>query len=94
MSTVCQGEPSDTFLKCQEEVHAISCATLFSPVMRQEAVQAMGMVILTALRRNINGLSNQYWSLVGQITDGFLVATLCAWPWKFVSVLIIVPEYF
>ncbi|EKM61311.1 uncharacterized protein PHACADRAFT_168746 [Phanerochaete carnosa HHB-10118-sp] len=44
MSTVCQGEPSDTFLKCQEEVHAISCATLFSPVMRQEAVQAMVLV--------------------------------------------------
>lgn len=36
------GEPSETFLKCQEEVQAISCASLFSPVMRQEAVQAMG----------------------------------------------------
>ncbi|KAI0785462.1 hypothetical protein BC629DRAFT_1517230 [Irpex lacteus] len=34
-------EPSDTYLKCQEEVQSISCATLFSPVVRQEAVQAM-----------------------------------------------------
>ncbi|KAI0686657.1 hypothetical protein BC835DRAFT_1379255 [Cytidiella melzeri] len=38
------GEPSDTFLKCQEEVQSISCATLFSPVVRQEAVQAMILV--------------------------------------------------
>ncbi|KIP12047.1 hypothetical protein PHLGIDRAFT_27644 [Phlebiopsis gigantea 11061_1 CR5-6] len=38
------GEPSETFLKCQEEVQAISCASLFSPVMRQEAVQAMVLV--------------------------------------------------
>ncbi|KAI0094371.1 hypothetical protein BDY19DRAFT_912476 [Irpex rosettiformis] len=38
------GEPSDTFLKCQEEVQTISCATLFSPVVRQEAVQAMILV--------------------------------------------------
>ncbi|KAI0347809.1 hypothetical protein BDW22DRAFT_1384698 [Trametopsis cervina] len=38
------GEPSDTYLKCQEEVQSISCATLFSPVMRQEAVQAMILV--------------------------------------------------
>ncbi len=36
------GNPSDVFLKCLEEVQAISCATLFSPVTRQEAVQAMG----------------------------------------------------
>lgn len=35
------GNLSDTFRKCQEEVQAISCATLFSPVTRQEAVQAM-----------------------------------------------------
>nr|BCB28855.1 Zn(2)-C6 fungal-type domain-containing protein [Mycoleptodonoides aitchisonii] len=38
------GNPSDVFLKCQDEVQAISCATLFSPVMRQEAVQAMVLV--------------------------------------------------
>lgn len=35
------GKPSETFLRCQEEVQAISCATLFSPVIRQEPVQAM-----------------------------------------------------
>ncbi|KAH9898196.1 hypothetical protein C8Q73DRAFT_639925 [Cubamyces lactineus] len=38
------GNPSDVFLKCLEEVQAISCATLFSPVTRQEAVQAMVLV--------------------------------------------------
>ncbi|KAI0756803.1 hypothetical protein C8Q80DRAFT_1092987 [Daedaleopsis nitida] len=38
------GNPSDVFLKCSDEVQAISCATLFSPVTRQEAVQAMVLV--------------------------------------------------
>lgn len=38
------GPPSETYLKCQEEVQAISCATLFSPVTRQEAVQAMSTI--------------------------------------------------
>ncbi|KZT02423.1 uncharacterized protein LAESUDRAFT_730171 [Laetiporus sulphureus 93-53] len=38
------GKPSEAFLKCQEEVQTISCATLFSPVTRQEAVQAMILV--------------------------------------------------
>jgi hypothetical protein len=36
------GPPSETFKKCLEEVQAISSATLFSPVSRIEAVQAMG----------------------------------------------------
>ncbi len=40
--TVFPGNPGDVFKKCLEEVQAISCATLFSPVTRQEAVQAMG----------------------------------------------------
>lgn len=40
--TTMTGNPSEIFLKCLEEVQAISCATLFSPVARQEAVQAMG----------------------------------------------------
>ena len=39
---VFSGNASDVFMKCLEEVQAISCATLFSPVTRQEAVQAMG----------------------------------------------------
>ena len=37
------GPPSETYLKCLEEVQTISCATLFAPVARQEAVQAMSM---------------------------------------------------
>lgn len=36
------GRPSEIFKKCLEEVQSISSATLFSPVSRQEAVQAMG----------------------------------------------------
>ncbi|KAF7799345.1 hypothetical protein EIP86_010577 [Pleurotus ostreatoroseus] len=38
------GAPSEIFLKCEEEVHNISCQTLFTPVVRQEAVQAMILV--------------------------------------------------
>ncbi|KAL6310152.1 hypothetical protein BKA93DRAFT_757710 [Sparassis latifolia] len=38
------GRPSEMFLRCQEEVQAISCASLFTPVSRQEAVQAMILV--------------------------------------------------
>ncbi|KAL5494991.1 hypothetical protein ACEPAI_453 [Sanghuangporus weigelae] len=38
------GPPSETYLKCLEECQTISCATLFAPVTRQEAVQAMILV--------------------------------------------------
>ncbi|KAJ3575974.1 hypothetical protein NP233_g731 [Leucocoprinus birnbaumii] len=38
------GAPSETYLRCLEEVQSISCATLFAPVMRCEAVQAMILV--------------------------------------------------
>ncbi|KAI0048332.1 hypothetical protein FA95DRAFT_1517530 [Auriscalpium vulgare] len=38
------GKSSEEYEKCLAEVQAISCATLFSPVMRQEAVQAMILV--------------------------------------------------
>lgn len=36
--------PSEIYIKILEEVQAISCATLFAPVMRSEAVQAMILV--------------------------------------------------
>ncbi|KAF8481051.1 hypothetical protein DFH94DRAFT_667683 [Russula ochroleuca] len=35
------GKPSDVYTKCLQEVQTISCATLFAPVLRVEAVQAM-----------------------------------------------------
>jgi hypothetical protein len=35
------GNPSDTYLKCLDEVQSISCGTLFSPVTRNEVVQSM-----------------------------------------------------
>lgn len=38
------GPPSETYKKCLKEVQNITCATLFAPVVRQEAVQAMIMV--------------------------------------------------
>ncbi|KAF8640547.1 hypothetical protein AX17_000209 [Amanita inopinata Kibby_2008] len=38
------GKPSEKYRKCLEEVQSISCATLFAPVMRPEAVQAMILV--------------------------------------------------
>lgn len=38
------GKASETYLQCLEEVQAISCATLFAPVMRSEAVQSMILV--------------------------------------------------
>jgi len=38
---VSSGKPSDVYSKCLQEVQTISCATLFAPVLRVEAVQAM-----------------------------------------------------
>ncbi|KAF4605049.1 hypothetical protein EYR40_003832 [Pleurotus pulmonarius] len=38
------GKPSEAYIKCLDEVQKISCATLFSPVTRHEAVQAMILV--------------------------------------------------
>lgn len=35
------GKPSEVYSKCLQEVQTISCATLFAPVLRVEAVQAM-----------------------------------------------------
>ena len=37
------GKPSDVYSKCLQEVQTISCATLFAPVLRVEAVQAMSV---------------------------------------------------
>ncbi|EKM84210.1 hypothetical protein AGABI1DRAFT_110770 [Agaricus bisporus var. burnettii JB137-S8] len=38
------GPPSETYLRCLEEVQSISCATLFAPVVRCEAIQSMIIV--------------------------------------------------
>lgn len=35
------GKPGEVYTKCLQEVQTISCATLFAPVLRVEAVQAM-----------------------------------------------------
>ena len=35
------GKSSEIYLKCLDEVQAISSATLFAPVVRSEAVQSM-----------------------------------------------------
>ncbi len=49
-----EGAPSETYLKCWEEVQTISCATLFAPVQRQEAVQAMSEFSCSEDSRSIN----------------------------------------
>jgi hypothetical protein len=43
------GKPSDVYSKCLQEVQTISCATLFAPVLRVEAVQAMSAFVLYIL---------------------------------------------
>ena len=67
-----QGDPSETYLKCLEAVQTISCATLFAPVTRQEAVQAMSkshglliacLAVIQALVRQPHSSSKR---LVGQ----------------------------
>src|SRR5215471_18299754 len=44
-----QGKPSETYLKCLEEVQTISCSTLFSPVTRHEVVQSMSKPVHCSL---------------------------------------------
>ena len=39
------GKPSEVYNKCLQEVQSISCATLFAPVLRVEAVQAMSALL-------------------------------------------------
>ncbi len=41
------GKPSEVYTKCLQEVQTISCATLFAPVVRVEAVQAMSALVLS-----------------------------------------------
>jgi len=66
------GTPSETFLKCQEEVQNISCASLFTPVTRQEAVQAMILV---------SGWSNNGWLSGGHaVRMAMEISMHKAWP--------------
>jgi hypothetical protein len=51
------GDPGAVYAKCLEEVQAISCATLFAPVTRCEAVQAMSEPPL-----EVSKLMNTYFS--------------------------------
>lgn len=41
-------QASETYNRILEEVQAISCATLFAPVMSNEAVQAMSTLFISA----------------------------------------------
>ena len=43
--TSSSGKPSEVYTKCLQEVQTISCATLFAPVLRIEAVQAMSALL-------------------------------------------------
>lgn len=44
------GNSSEIYLKCLEEVQAISSATLFAPVVRSEAVQSMSSSFFECIR--------------------------------------------
>jgi len=64
------GNPSDTYLKCLDEVRTISCATLFSPVTRNEAVQAMSELTLSNIESLFLRNYYQYLFLAGPTMDG------------------------
>ncbi|KAH9982335.1 hypothetical protein BGW80DRAFT_1262820 [Lactifluus volemus] len=66
------GKSSDVYNKCFQEVQAISCATLFAPVLRVEAVQAMILV---------SGWSDNGWLSGGHAVRMALELSLHkAWP--------------
>ncbi|KAI0249491.1 hypothetical protein BJV78DRAFT_1226546 [Lactifluus subvellereus] len=66
------GKPSDVYTKCLQEVQSISCATLFAPVLRVEAVQAMILV---------SGWSDNGWLSGGHAVRMALELSLHkAWP--------------
>ncbi|KIK70783.1 hypothetical protein GYMLUDRAFT_32836 [Collybiopsis luxurians FD-317 M1] len=66
------GKPSEIHKTCLEEVQAISCATLFAPVSRVEAVQAMILV---------SGWSDNGWLSGGHaVRMGMELSLHKAWP--------------
>jgi hypothetical protein len=66
------GKPSDIYRLCLEEVQTISCATLFAPVARVEAVQAMILV---------SGWSDNGWLSGGHaVRMGMELSLHKAWP--------------
>lgn len=66
------GKPSEVYTKCLQEVQTISCATLFAPVLRVEAVQAMILV---------SGWSDNGWLSGGHAVRMALELSLHkAWP--------------
>lgn len=69
-SYVFLGKPSETHRRCLEEVQAISCATLFLPVTRPEAVQAMSSTLFPILKLTGTNVISQYWCLVGRTMAG------------------------
>ncbi|KAG6889914.1 hypothetical protein C0992_003618 [Termitomyces sp. T32_za158] len=64
------GTPSEVHTRILEEVQAISCATLFAPVMRSEAVQAMSTWIVS-IRRSF-GKNNSTVLVAGWSDNGWL----------------------
>lgn len=79
------GPPSETYLRCLEEVQSISCATLFAPVVRCEAIQSMSACCFPCY---ICLLANKFivivsgWSDNGWLSGGHAVRMameLCMW---------------
>lgn len=58
-SITISGKSSELYLKCLEEVQAISSATLFAPVVRSEAVQSMSLSPLQCIQSIFD---NQYFA--------------------------------
>jgi len=80
--TVCRhqtlylGPPSETYLRCLEEVQSISCATLFAPVMRCEVIQSMSMSpfsSIPSLNEDIYSVLVSGWSDNGWLSGGHAV---------------------
>ena len=56
LNIIVSGKSSELYLKCLEEVQAISSATLFAPVVRSETVQSMSSSFFECIRSAIQSL--------------------------------------
>ncbi|KAJ3968758.1 hypothetical protein EV361DRAFT_805082 [Lentinula raphanica] len=62
---------SETYKRCLDEVQTISCATLFAPVTRVEAVQAM--ILVSGWSDNGDGLTLTRFDSLGWLSGGHAV---------------------
>jgi hypothetical protein len=84
-------QASETYNRILEEVQAISCATLFAPVMSNEAVQAMSTLFMQALQLElmcmlvlVSGWSDNGWLSGGHAVR--MAMELCKFTFHFLLV--------